>query len=652
MSYINFDKSQLVNLEYSLPKELLRTSREGAYASSTIINCNTRKYHGLLVVPQPAMDSGNHVLLSSMDETIIQHNSEFNLSIRKYLGEVYAPKGHKYFIDFTTEPIPSQTYRIGGIFFKREQIFSHKDGRTIIKYTLLDAHSETKLRFRPFLAFRNIHALCKANYDIDKSYEEIANGIKLRMYKGYSYLHLQFSKKVEYVHVPDWYYNIEYSREKARGYDYLEDLYVPGFFELPISKGESIYFSAGIEPANPASLKKLFDNELQRRVPRDSFEHCLINASQQFIVKSGKKVELIAGYPWFGRWGRDTFIALPGLTMVQGNLKLAKAAIDSILTEMKGPLFPNKGTGEQAEYNAADTSLWFFWTLQQYAIFAKSIAGIWKSYGKKMKEILEAYLKGSYHNIHLHDNGLIYAGEAGVAVTWMDAYVEGKPVTPRTGFTVEVNALWYNAVKFALELAEEAGDHDFISQWQAVADKFPQAFINQFWYSEKGYLADYAHGEYRDTSVRPNQIFATSLPYSPLNEEMRNSILNTVKSELLTPRGLRTLSPKNPLYKGVYAGNQIQRDTAYHQGSVYPWLLGHFVEGYLKIHGKAGLKFVTGLYEGFEPVMTEHGIGTISEVYDGDPPHHPGGAISQAWNVAELLRINWLIKKYTTNADK
>ncbi|MDD3743128.1 MAG: amylo-alpha-1,6-glucosidase, partial [Lentimicrobiaceae bacterium] len=244
------------------------------------------------------------------------------------------------------------------------------------------------------------------------------------------------------------------------------------------------------------------------------------------------------------------------------------------------------------------------------------------------------------------------AGEAGVAVTWMDAYVEGKPVTPRTGFTVEVNALWYNAVKFALELAEEAGDHDFISQWQAVADKFPQAFINQFWYSEKGYLADYAHGEYRDTSVRPNQIFATSLPYSPLNEEMRNSILNTVKSELLTPRGLRTLSPKNPLYKGVYAGNQIQRDTAYHQGSVYPWLLGHFVEGYLKIHGKAGLKFVTGLYEGFEPVMTEHGIGTISEVYDGDPPHHPGGAISQAWNVAELLRINWLIKKYTTNADK
>lgn len=648
MSYINFEKSQLVNLEYSLPKELLRTSREGAYASSTIVNCNTRKYHGLLVVPQPAMDNGNHVLLSSMDETLIQHKSEFNLSIRKYQGEVFSPKGHKYFIDFTMDPIPSQTYRVGGVVFNREQIFSHNDGRTIIKYTLLDAHSDTTLRFRPFLAFRNIHSLCKANYDVDKSYENISNGIKLRMYKGYSYLHLQFSKEVDYVHVPDWYYNIEYSREKARGYDYLEDLYVPGYFELPIKKGESIYFSAGIEPINPSSLKKLYQNELNRRIPRDSFEHCLMNASQQFIVKTGKKVELIAGYPWFGRWGRDTFIALPGLAMVSGDLKTAKAVIDSILPEMRGPLFPNKGIGENTEYNSADTPLWFFWSLQQYALYSKSTANLWKEYGKKMKSILEGYRYGADHNIKLHDNGLVFAGESGVAVTWMDAIVNGKPVTPRTGYAVEVNALWYNALKFALELAGEAGDKDFVSEWQPIADKFPQEFINQFWNDEKGYLADYAHGDYKDFSVRPNQIFATSLPFSPLSEEMCNSVIERVKSELLTSRGLRTLSPKNPLYKGVYYGNQAERDSAYHQGSVYPWLLGHFVEAYLKLHGKSGLKFVTNLYKGFEPVMTEHGIGTISEVYDGDPPHHAGGAISQAWNVAELLRINWLISTYTS----
>jgi predicted glycogen debranching enzyme len=647
MSYINFDKNQLVNLEYSLPKELLRTSREGAYASSTIINCNTRKYHGLLVVPQPAIDSGNHVLLSSFDETLIQHNAEFNLGIRKYHGEVFSPKGHKYLKDFTTEPIPKLTYGVGGIEFTKEMLFSHKDGRMIIKYTLVEAHSPTTIRFKPFLAFRNIHGLCKANYDVDTSYEPISNGIKLRMYRGYSYLHLQFSKEPDYVHVPDWYYNIEYIREKARGYDYLEDLFVPGYFEMPIAKGESIYFSAGIESVNPATLRNLFSNEIERRVPRDSFENCLINAAQQFIVKRGKKVEVIAGYPWFGRWGRDTFIALPGLALVVGEFKAAKAAIDTIIQEMRGPLLPNMGIGEHALYNSADAPLWLFWALQQYGIYTKTTPKLWKEYGKKLKTILEGYRAGNAYNIKMQDNGLIYAGETGYAVTWMDAIVEGKPVTPRIGYAVEINALWYNALMFALELATGAGDEDFIRDWKDVAAEFPQVFVNNFWDQKRKYLADYTNGEYKDFSVRPNMVFATSLPYTPLNEEMRNGVLERVRSELLTSRGLRSLAPKNPLYKGVYAGNQAQRDMAYHQGSVYPWLLGHYIEGYLAIHGKGGLKTAIDLYNGFKDVMTEHGIGTISEVYDGDPPHKPGGAISQAWSIAELLRINWLIRQYS-----
>lgn len=647
MSYISFEKSQLVNLEYSLPKELLRTSREGAYASTTLINCNTRKYHGLLVVPQPAMDNGNHVLLSAFDETLIQHNAEFNLAIRKYKGETYQPKGHKYITDLVNEPIPRLTYAVGGIVFTKEMLFSHKDGRTIIKYTLVSANSPTTIRFRPFLAFRNIHALCKANYDVDKSYEEIENGIRVRMYKGYSYLNLQFSRKPEYVHVPDWYYNVEYIREKARGYDCYEDLYVPGYFEMPIAKGESIYFSAGIEPVNTASLKKLFDNEIGRRIPRDSFEHCLMNAAQQFIVKLGKRVEVIAGYPWFGRWGRDTFISLPGLAMVTGETKSAKAAIDSLLPEMKGPLFPNKGMGEDTYYNSADTPLWFFWTLQQLRLFSPEKLNLWKEYGKRLKTILYGYKEGCAYNIKMHDNGLIFAGEAGIPLTWMDAVVEGKPVTPRTGFAVEINALWYNAVMFAIELATEAGDHEFVKEWKPVADNFPAAFEANFWDAKKKHLADYTNGDYRDLSMRPNQVFATSLPYVPLGEEKRNFILERIKSELLTSRGLRSLAPKNPLYKGVYAGNQTERDLAYHQGTVYPWLLGHFAEGYLKIHGKSGLSLITSLYKGFEEVMLEHGIGTISEVYDGDPPHKPGGAISQAWNVAELLRINWLIRSYS-----
>ncbi len=648
MSYISFEKKQLVNLEYSLPKELLRTSREGAYASTTIINCNTRKYHGLLVVPQPAMDSGNHVLLSAFDETLIQHNAEFNLGIRKYKGETYQPKGHKYLKDLTNEPIPRLTYAVGGIVFTKEMLFSHKDGRTIIKYTLVSANSPTTIKFRPFLAFRNSHALCKANYDVDTSYEQINNGIRLRMYKGYSHLHLQFSKEPEYVHVPDWYYNIEYIREKARGYDCYEDLYVPGYFEMPIAKGESIYFSAGTEPVNPENLKKLFQSEIARRIPRESFENCLVNSAQQFIVKMGKRYEVIAGYPWFGRWGRDTFISLPGLAMVTGEIKQAKAAIDSLLPEMRGPLFPNKGVGDNAYFNSADTPLWFFWTLQQYSLFGGGKSKIWKEYGKYMKTILKGYRDGASFNIKLHDNGLIYAGETGIPLTWMDAMVEGKPVTPRTGFAVEINALWYNAVMFALQLAGENDDKDFVDKWKPIAAAFPAAFIENFWDEARGYLADYTHNDYKDFSVRPNQVFATSLPFSPLDEDKRVRILERIKSELLTPRGLRSLAPKNVLYKGIYSGTQTERDLAYHQGTAYPWLLGHFVEGYLKIHGKSGLSLVTSLYRGFEDVMMEHGIGTISEVYDGDPPHKPGGAISQAWNVAELLRINWLIRNYSS----
>lgn len=647
MSYISLDKGQLVNLEYSLPKELIRTSREGAYASSTIINCNTRKYHGLLVVPQPAMDSGNHVLLSALDETLIQHNAEFNLAVRRYQGDTFTPKGHKYLQDFTADPHPILTYAVGGIVFTKEMLFMQKEGRMLIKYTLVKANSPTTIKFTPFLAFRNIHALCKANYDADTSFEAINNGIKLRMYKGYSYLHLQFSKKMDYVHVPDWYYNVEYLREKARGYESNEDLYVPGYFEMPIAKGESIYFSAGTEPMSPQTIKRTFEMELSNRIPRDSFENCLVIASQQFIVKRDKKVELIAGYPWFGRWGRDTFIALPGIAMVTGQMKMAKAAINSMIPELRGALFPNKGMGEHFHYTSADASLWFFWTLQQYALFDGKKTSLWKEYGKTMRTILKGFKEGTDYNIKMHDNGLIFAGETGTPLTWMDAVVEGKPVTPRTGFAVEINALWYNAVMFAIELAKDAGDNDFVNEWVPIAEAFPAAFVNNFWNEKRGHLVDYTLDDFKDISMRPNQVFATSLPYSPLSEEQRNSVLEKIKSELLTPRGLRTLSPKNVLYKGVYTGSRVQRDQAYHQGSVYPWLLGHFADGYLRLHGKGGLGLITSLYRGFEPVMSEHGIGTISEVYDGDPPHTPGGGISQAWNVAELLRINWLIRYYT-----
>jgi predicted glycogen debranching enzyme len=643
MDYIKFDKSKLVNLEYSLTLEMLRSNRAGSYASTTVIGCNTRKYHGLLVTPQPQLDGGMHVLLSQLDETVIQHDQEFNLAIHKYKGEKYNPKGHKYITDFSIDTNLIVTYRVGGVVLTKEMLFAGESDSLIIKYTLVEAHSPTKLRFRPFMAYRNIHSLSKANNDVERKYDAIPNGIKVRMYLGYPHLHLQFSKENEYVHVPDWYFDFDYMREKARGYDSLEDLYTPGYFEMPVKVGESIYFMASLEAEDPKTFARMYNQELKKRIVRNSYLHCLENAAQQFIVKRGKKFEIIAGFHFFGRVTRDTFIALPGLTLIQGDFKTFKNILDNSLTEMRGPLFPNAGTGHKLEYNSVDASLWFFWTLQQYVKYSGDKM-VWKHYGGYMKLILNSFREGSSYNIHMLDNGLLYAGVTGSAVTWMDAVVDGKPVTPRIGLAVEVNALWYNAIRFALELAEKAGDKDFVNDWNPVAESIPESFIATFWNQEKNYLYDYVHGDFRDKSVRPNQIFAASLPYSLLNEDQCKGVLDRVKSELLTPRGLRTLSPKNPDYKPEYTGGPVQRDQAYHQGSVFPWLFGHFAEAWLKLYEQSGVAFIAKYFQGFEEVMSEHGIGTVSELYDGDPPYKPSGAISQAWSVSELLRVNNMLE--------
>ncbi len=646
MSYLRFDKSQLINLEYSLGKEILRTNRAGSYASMTIIGCNTRKYHGLLVCPVDQLDGERHVLLSSLDETVIQHGKEFNIGIHKYEGDNYEPKGHKYVRDFEAETIPVTIIRVGGVVLRKERLLVENDEQILIKYTLLEAHSPTILRFKPFLAFRNIHALSKSNLIANTKSEFVPNGIKSKLYNGYPYLHMQFSKSVDFIPVPDWYYNVEYLEEQKRGYDYKEDLFVPGYFELPIKKGESVVFSGSTKEVNPNSITRRFTAELKKRVPRDDFKNCLINSAQQFIVRKKGETQIIAGFPWFDCWGRDTFISLPGLTLSIDDPKTFLQVTDTEVKKLKGGLFPNMGFGEDVAYNSVDAPLWFFWAIQQYVDYAGSEMSVWKKYSGHMKAILAAYREGASFNIRMQENGLIWAGEEGKALTWMDAVVNGYPVTQRKGFAVEINTLWYNAVKFALELAEKAGDKKFVKEWENMPEKIKESFRIVFCDPDKAYLADYVDGDYKDWSVRPNQIFAVSFKYSPLDNDKKKQVLDTVRKELLTPRGLRTLSPKNPDYKAVYEGNQEQRDKAYHQGTVWPWLLGHFCEGYLKLHKKSGIGFVRQLVEGFEEVMSEHGIGSISEIYDGNPPHLPRGAISQAWSVAEILRILTMLEKY------
>lgn len=644
MYYLKFDKTQLINLQYSLDKEILRSNRAGSYASFTIVGCNTRKYHGLLVSPVETLGGEPHVLLSSLDAAVIQHDKEFRFGIHKYAGDLYEPGGHKYIREFHADIIPVTTYRVGGVVLQEEKLLVERREQILVRYTLLEAHSDTLLRFKPFLAFRNAHQLTHANLEAETHVGFIDNGVKLRMYPGFPYLHMQFNKPVEFVSVPHWYYNIEYLREQERGYDYKEDLFVPGYFELPIRKGESVVFSGSTSPASTSGLKRTFGYELGKRTPRNSYKNCLVNSAQQFIKRYKGRTEIIAGFPWFGSWGRDTFIALPGLTLSLGHRKTFEDVMKTETSRMKDGLFPNVGAEGDFAFNSVDAPLWFFWDVQQYIKHTGDEATAWKKYGKPMKAILKAFRRGTAYNIHVRENGLIYAGDEKHALTWMDAITSEGPVTPRTGYAVEINALWYNAVVFVLQLAEKFGDESFIKAWSFMPEKIRNNFLELFWSDEKGYLADYHDGQYADWSVRPNQVIALSVPNSPLENRMMEAVLKIVKRELLTPRGLRTLSPKNPMYKGIYEGDQETRDKAYHQGTVWPWLLGPYGDALLRVFGTSALPELRKLVWSFEEEMNQHGVGSISEIYDGDPPHRGRGAISQAWSVAEVLRMMYVIE--------
>ncbi|MCG8702356.1 MAG: amylo-alpha-1,6-glucosidase [Bacteroidales bacterium] len=639
MEYLKFDKSELINLEYSLSRETLRSNRAGSFASSTLTGCNTRKYHGLLVCPMEHLDDDKHVLLSSMDCSVEYGSQEFELGIHKYEDDIYHPKGHKFIQDFNADVIPVIYYRIGEVRISREILLVEKEQQLLIRYTILESDKSLNLKFRPFLAFRNMHHLTKANMHAHTKVKNIENGVKYKMYDGYPYLHMQFSVSNEFVSNPDWFYNVEYSEEKRRGYDYKEDLFVPGFFELKAKKGDVILFSASTSPSEPAGLKRKFTSELNKRTPRDSFRNCLENSAEQFFVANGKKVNVIAGFPWFGAWGRDTFIALPGLCFPQNDTKTFLAVVDTMIQKVKGGLFPNMGGDDNPAYNTVDASMWFIWAMQQYCNFVNSYAPIWKKYKKTFVDILESYKNGTLHRIHMLDNGLIFAGEHGKALTWMDAVVMGKAITPRIGCNVEINALWFNNISFCLDIAKKAKDDEFVKQWKDLPAKIGSSLVNQFWSDDKKYLADYIDEDYKDWAVRPNQVIATAMEYSPLTDEMKKSILEVVRRDLLTPYGLRTLAPRHPDYKGVYEGSQEERDNAYHQGTVWPWPLEHFVEGWIKIYKKDALPLINKIVTDMEPTINDHGIGAISEIYDGNPPFTPRGAISQAWSVSAMLSI-------------
>jgi len=641
MSYLKFDKNLMINLEQSLPKEMLRTNQSGAYHCTTIVDCNTRKQHGLLVVPVPEMGNSSHVMLSSLDETVYQHGVPFNLGLHRYRGGVMSPNGHKYIREFDCESVPRTTYRVGGVILTKEKIFISNENRILIRYTLVEAHSPTTLRFRPVLAFRDANELCIANDALNTNIPEIDNGVSACLYHGYPTLYMQFNHKPTWTYDPNWYHGFEYVKDLERGVPYSEDLWVPGYFDVPIKKGESIIFSAGLSEVSPRSLAKMYEKEIAQRTCRTSFFNCLKNAVKQCYLNEKDGMYLISGYPWGKILARNTFMALPGATISINHREDFEKIAATAFKALKGFMSTGGYDKRIAGIDLPDIPLWAIWAVQQYA----------KAYGRDdardkylpdVREILNFILAQKHPMLKVDDNGMVTTDGSQKPMSWMNASLGGHPIVARSGLLVEFNALWYNALVFASKLSEGTPDEEkFSTAAEKMAEPFIRTFLNDY-----GYLYDYVNGTYADPSVRPNMAIAIGLDYSPLDRRQRKKVLDIVTRELLTPKGLRTLSPKSYGYRPNYLGSPEEREMALHNGPSRPWLIGFYSDAYLKVFGMSGVSYIDRMLIGFEDEMTSGCIGSLSQLYDANPPYTGRGAISHVTNVAEVLRTLTTLKKF------
>ena len=645
MGYLKFEKALMTNLQDSLPRELLRTNRSGAYSCSTIVDCNTRKYHGLLVVPVPELDNENHVLLSSLDATVIQHGAAFNLGLHKYHGGNYSPNGHKYIREFDCDKVPTTVYRVGNAVLKKEVVLQCYEERILVRYTLLEGQGTTLLQFRPFLAFRSVREFTHENAAINREYHNVENGIATCLYEGYPQLFMQFSKDNEFHYEPYWYRGLEYPKEQARGYYSDEDLYVPGYFEMKIRKGESIVFSGSTSEIKTSTLKRIFDEEVGLRPPRDNFFHCLVNAAHQFHNrKKNDDRYILAGYPWFKCRARDQFIALPGLTLSIEEQDYFELVMETAERGLREFMQNEPLTVEIQEIEQPDVILWCIWAIQQYAKEAGKESCL-KLYGDFLRDMIAYIENGKHPNLFLHTNGLLYAEGKNKAITWMNGMIDGKPVNPRSGYIVEFNALWYNDIKFVAWLFSDTSEIEYAAHLEEMASLCKDAFVATF-LNNYGYLYDYVDGNMVDWSVRPNMILAAAVDYSPLEQSQKKSVVDICTRELLTPKGLRSLSPKSGGYTPVCVGDQDHRTRVYHQGTAWPWLGGFYLEACLKLYKRTRLSFVERQLIGYEDEVMSHCLGTIPEYFDGNPPYSGRGAISFAMNVGEVLRTLALLEKY------
>ena len=641
MAFLKFNKNELVNLAYSLKREIISANKTGAYCNTSIVTCNTRRYHGLLAVTLDRFGGDRFLLLSALDESIIVNGKQFNLGIHCY-GDIYEPRGHKYVVDFSADPVPQVTYQVGEVVLRKSLILSPDKDQILIRYDLLRTPAPVTLILKPFLAFRNIHALTSQNEAANTSYTEIPGGVSFRMYPNFPDLHLQLSDKdAEWKYMPCWNNRITYSDEFRRGFDCTEDLFTPGVFNARLGKGGSLVFSASLEQEEPAGLKRRFTS-YERRTPEISgYRDQLVRCADSLITRHNGVEMINAGLSWmYTGLLRETLQALPGLTL-HGLHSPAhfEEILDNLVAEEQERLLRRTTQVEAPLYLAC--------TLQAYLDYGADPKKVWKKYGVIMKDVIDSYMPGCRKEVAMHPNGLLWAQVDGVALTWMNAYIGGRAVTERAGYQVETNAFWYNAICFALEMEGAYGPKGsaFVAKWSQLKDMIKDNFISTFWNEERGCLADYVDGFGQNLDVRANQLYAVWVKNSPVEEEMVPSILRVIDGELVTSRGIRTLSPRDVKYKGVYEGSQLERDLAYHQGCTRPFLLEQYVDVSLRVKGPAFIKKAEWLVEGFWADLSKHGVGAFSELYDGDPPHEPHGAISSALSTAALLTVEYLLDK-------
>ena len=652
---ISFDSEICTDFESASSREWLETNGIGGFASSTVSGANTRRYHGLLTAAtRPPL--GRVTMLSKFEETVFINGKSFELSANQYPNDTVYPNGYRYLKNFRLAPFPVWTYKIENVEIEKKIFMADGENTTVVEYKIKNSEfkhqpdePKIKLELKPLLSFVDYHHLQRENVDFDLSFEASENLVTVKPFAQFPPLYLAHNAQaVEKTGF--WYRNFEYALERERGFDSREDLFQPFSLKFDLSKANAIVI-ASTERNSTADARKLEEKEIERREnliktanAKDDFAKQLALAADQFIVSRGNGKTVIAGYPWFSDWGRDTMIALNGLTLATNRAEIARDVLLEFSRHISEGMLPNRfpDAGETPEYNTADATLWYFEAVRAYVEKTNDYDFVEKNLYQKLVDIIDWHFRGTRFQIKVNAaNGLLYAGETGVQLTWMDAKIGDFVVTPRTGFAVEIQALWYNALEIAADFARKFGDENGCKKYLEAAEKARKSFNKIFWNDAEQCLFDVIDGTQKDASVRPNQIFAASLPHRILSVEKAAKVVEKVEAELLTPYGLRSLSPKDKDYCPVYVGSPFQRDSAYHQGTVWAWLMGAFIDAYRKVYANQidTEKRVAEILGNFKTHLTEAGVGQISEIYDADAPFRPRGCFAQAWSVAEVLRV-------------